>query len=113
MEVLQHHISEVSLFTVTAVFPAGSFEEETVDVGTDFGVGGVLSDVLTVLDVSLQEHVIERQVVGTGRNLHHSGQEGHRVEESGNPQNRRSLHGFGPVNQLGHTFEHVSEPVRQ
>lgn len=83
---LQYHLIEVSLLTVTAIFPTSSFECESIDVSATFGELGNVSGVETVSNVSPQVHFIERLVGSTSSNLHNGGKERHGVEKSRNPK---------------------------
>lgn len=82
MEILQLHVSQVAFFTTTAIFPTGTFKEETVDVGTILSEFWVFSDVLAVGNCGNKGHTIEWETSSTSSNLGNSGNVGHWVEKS-------------------------------
>ena len=75
VKLLGDHIHQVTLLTASTHFPSGSLQEESVDVGTVLGGLGNLSRVSDVDDISLQDHVIQSQVVSSGSDLLDGGQE--------------------------------------
>jgi len=80
MQILELHLSEVTLFAATAKFPTSTFKEESIDVGTFLGEVWEFVLVLGVEDLSDQAHVIEWQKTCSGRDLHNGSQVRHRVE---------------------------------
>jgi len=87
----QEHLTEVSLFTITAKFPSSSFKRKTIDEGTLFARFGLFLGLEDILDFSLEAHIIERKHVFTGSDLHNGSQVGHRVEKSRKPNYIRSF----------------------
>merc|ERR1719469_1128781 len=85
MKILELLINEVTLFVTTAHFPASSFKEETSDIGTSGSKGGVVLNHKGVFNIGSQADTIERQVLGTGGDLHDSSQVGHGIEQGRDP----------------------------
>jgi len=53
MQFLEDHVGQVACFSTAAGFPASTFEEETIDVGTRLSKLHIITLILAVQDVCL------------------------------------------------------------
>ena len=92
--------------------PASSLHVETMDVSS---FPGGLTYLLLVLlgDVADQAHLVQRQLVLSGRTLHDRRQEGLWVEEAGQPDGVWKVEVRGPGLQLLDPQEQVRVPAGQ
>jgi hypothetical protein len=80
VKILESLLAEVALLTATALLPVGSIKEETIDISTFFRWILEITDIIGVLDVSLQDDLVKWKVLRTSSLLHNSRQERHRVK---------------------------------
>jgi len=109
---LEHHITKVSLLTVTARFPTSSFKGETIDISSSFRNINKLTNVinLVVSDIGSEAHFIEGLVSGTSSDLHNSSKEGHRVEETRYPKYNGGNEFFRPSFELRASQNKIIKP---
>lgn len=109
-KLFQYHLIKVSLLTVTAIFPASSFERESIYVSTSLWKLSNVSGVETVGDIGSQAHLIKRLVSCTSSDLHDGGQERHGVEKSRNPKYIGGYELFRPALKLCASQDKIFEP---
>lgn len=109
-KLFQYHLIEVSLLTVTAIFPASSFERESIYVSTSLWELSNVSGVETVGDIGSQVHLVKRLVRSTSSDLHDGGQERHGVKKSRNPKYIGGNELFRPALKLCASQDKIFEP---
>lgn len=101
------------MFSITAYFPAGSFESESIDVRASFGVFSELSNVKVVSNIGSEAHLVEGLVGGTSSDLHNSSEERHGVEKSRQPEYHGGGELFGPSLKLSASQDQIFKPDKK